>query len=157
MDGAVDELVRWASPVLTFRRTARRDTELRGQRIAAGEKVVLFYRSGNFDADVFADPDRFDITRSPDPQIGFGGGPHFCLGSHLARMQLRAVFDELLHRLPTLTVGEPVHLAGNVINGIERLPARLCSLRRPLRLRPARPGPRRGTAPRAPRGRRPRR
>ncbi|QJY46439.1 cytochrome P450 [Pseudonocardia broussonetiae] len=126
IDRAVDEFVRWASPVLTFRRTARRDTEIRGQRIAAGEKVVLFYRSGNFDDGVFADPERFDITRSPNPQIGFGGGgPHFCLGSHLARMQLRAIFDELLHRLPTLTVGEPVHLAGNFINGIKRLPARL--------------------------------
>ncbi|MBW0116459.1 cytochrome P450 [Pseudonocardia abyssalis] len=125
IDGAVDEFVRWASPVLTFRRTARRDTEIRGQHIAAGERVVMFYLSGNRDETVFADADRFDLARRPNPQIGFGGGgPHFCLGSHLARMQLRALFDELLHRLPDLTVGEPEHLAGNFINGIKRLPVR---------------------------------
>jgi len=119
----VEEFVRWASPVLTFRRTARHDTEIRGQRIAEGEKVVMFYLSGNRDGDVFAAPDTFDVTRDPNPHIGFGGGgPHFCLGSHLARMQLRSMSDELLHRLPDLSVGEPEYLAGNFINGIKRLP-----------------------------------
>jgi cytochrome P450 len=123
---AVEEFVRWASPVLTFRRTARHDTEIRGQRIAEGEKAVMFYLSGNRDPSVFARPERFDVTRDPNPHVGFGGGgPHFCLGSHLARMQLRSIFDELLHRLPDLSVGEPEWLAGNFINGIKRLPVNL--------------------------------
>ena len=126
IDGAIEEFVRWASPVLTFRRTARRDGEIRGQHIAEGERVVLFYLSGNRDAEVFTDPDVFDITRDPNPQIGFGGGgPHFCLGSHLARMQLRSLFGELLERAPDLSVGEPQWLAGNFINGIKRLPVRV--------------------------------
>lgn len=120
---AVEEFVRWASPVLTFRRTATRDTELRGQRIAEGERVVMFYHSGNRDPEVFADPQAFDIGRSPNPHVGFGGGgPHFCLGSHLARTQLRSLFHELLTRVPDLRVGEPQWLAGNFINGIKRLP-----------------------------------
>ncbi len=123
---AVEEFVRWASPVLTFRRTARHDTEIRGQRIAEGEKAVMFYLSGNRDPAVFARPEQFDVTRDPNPHVGFGGGgPHFCLGSHLARMQLRSIFDELLHRLPDLSVGEPEWLAGNFINGIKRLPVNL--------------------------------
>jgi cytochrome P450 len=123
---AVEEFVRWASPVLTFRRTARRDTEIRGQRIAEGEKVVLFYQSGNRDGSVFPDAHRFDTARHPNPHVGFGGGgPHFCLGAHVARMQLRAIFDELLHHTDVVDVGEPEHLAGNFINGIKRLPVRL--------------------------------
>jgi cytochrome P450 len=126
---AVEEFVRWASPVLSFRRTARTDTEIGGQRIAAGEKVVLFYRSGNQDESVFDRPERFDVTRAPNPHVGFGGGgPHFCLGSHLARTQLSALFRELLFRLPDLEVGEPEYLAGNFINGIKRLPARFAAL-----------------------------
>ncbi len=120
---AVEEFLRWATPVLTFRRTARRDTEIRGQRIADGEKVVMFYHSGNRDAAVFADPYAFDLTRDPNPHVAFGGGgPHFCLGSHLARTQLRSLFGELLDRVPDLSVGEPEWLAGNFINGIKRLP-----------------------------------
>ncbi|HEY1972205.1 MAG TPA: cytochrome P450 [Pseudonocardia sp.] len=120
---AVDEFVRWASPVMTFRRTARIDTEIGGQPIAAGEKIVMFYRSGNQDESVFDNPERFDIARTPNNHIGFGGGgPHFCLGSHLARTQLKALFRELLFRLPDLRVGEPEYLAGNFINGIKRLP-----------------------------------
>jgi len=122
---AVEEFVRWASPVMTFRRTARVDVTIGDQHIRAGEKVALFYRSGNFDETAFEAPERFDVTRSPNPHVGFGGGgPHFCLGSHLARMQLSALFGELLTRLPDLTVGEPEYLAGNFINGIKRLPAR---------------------------------
>ncbi len=120
---AVEEFVRWATPVLTFRRTARRDTEIRGQQVAEGEKVVMFYHSGNRDSSVFADPESFDITREKNPHVGFGGGgPHFCLGSHLARMQLRSLFGELLERVPDLSVGDPEWLAGNFINGIKRLP-----------------------------------
>ncbi len=123
---AVDEFVRWATPVMTFRRTARTDTEIRGQHIAAGEKVVMFYLSGDRDESVFADPYRFDISRDPNPHLGFGGGgPHFCLGHGVARVQLRAIVGELLHRLPDLTVtGEPEHLAGNFINGIKRMSVR---------------------------------
>jgi cytochrome P450 len=120
---AVEEFVRWASPVLTFRRTALADTDVNGHPVAAGEKVVMFYRSGNQDESVFDEPLRFDISRRPNRHVGFGGGgPHFCLGSNLARSQLRALFSEILHRLPGLTVGEPEYLAGNFINGIKRLP-----------------------------------
>jgi cytochrome P450 len=123
IDAAVEEFVRWATPVLTFRRTATRDTEIRGQRIAEGEKVVMFYMSGNRDADAFDAPEQFDVARDKNPHVGFGGGgPHFCLGSHLARTQLRSLFGELLSRAPDLSVGEPEWLAGNFINGIKRLP-----------------------------------
>jgi cytochrome P450 len=126
IDTAVEEFVRWASPVLSFRRTAAVDTEIRGQRIAAGEKVVLFYQSGNRDEAVFAEPERFDVSRAPNPHVGFGGGgPHFCLGSHLAKTQLRAIFEQVMHRLPPIELGEPEYLASNFINGIKRLPARL--------------------------------
>jgi cytochrome P450 len=122
---AVDELVRWASPVMSFRRTARVDTEIAGQPVAAGERVVMFYRSGNQDEAVFTDPLRFDLGRKPNPHVAFGGGgPHYCLGVHVAKAQLRAVFRELLFRLPDLEVGEPEYLASNFINGIKRLPAR---------------------------------
>ena len=120
---AVDEMVRWASPVMTFRRTAAVDTELSGQPIAAGDKLVLFYASGNRDESAFTDPSRFDVTRSPNDHVGFGGGgPHFCLGASLAKTQLRAMFDQLLHRAPDLCVGEPQRLVGNFINGIMSLP-----------------------------------
>jgi cytochrome P450 len=122
---AVEEFVRWASPVLNFRRTARTDTELGGQKIGKGEKVVMFYRSGNQDEDAFDRPLRFDLSRKPNDHVGFGGGgPHFCMGSHLARTQLKALFRELLFRLPDLEVGEPEYLTGNFINGIKRLPVR---------------------------------
>jgi cytochrome P450 len=120
---ALEEFVRWASPVLTFRRTAVADAEVGGQRIQAGDKVVMFYRSGNQDEAVFDHPERFDVTRTPNAHVGFGGGgPHFCMGSHLARTQLRALFREILFRLPELKVGEPEYLAGNFINGIKHLP-----------------------------------
>ncbi|MFP5019775.1 cytochrome P450 [Pseudonocardia phyllosphaerae] len=120
---AIEEFVRWASPVLTFRRTATRDTEIRGQRIAEGERVVMFYHSGNRDETAFDDPHTFDITRTENPHVGFGGGGvHFCLGSHLAKTQLRCLFHELLTRTPDIDVGEPEFLSGNFINGIKRLP-----------------------------------
>lgn len=123
---AVEEFVRWASPVVTFRRTVMKDVEMHGQHIAAGEWVVMFYPSGNRDERVFTEPYRFDITRSPNPHVGFGGGgPHFCIGSMLAKTQLRAIFDELLHRVPGLEVGEPTCLVSNVVRGIKTMPCTL--------------------------------
>lgn len=123
---AVEEIVRWATPVMTFRRTATSDTEIAGQPIAAGDKVALFYAAANRDEAAFANPERFDVTRHPNEHVGFGGGgPHFCMGASLARRQLRAIFRELLQRVPTLEVGEPELLVGNFIHGVTRMPARL--------------------------------
>jgi methyl-branched lipid omega-hydroxylase len=122
---AVEEIVRWATPVIHFRRTATADTELGGQRIAAGDKVVLWYCSANRDERTFGDPYRFDVTRPLQPvQVGFGaGGPHFCLGANLARREISVMFDELRRRVPTLEItGEPDYLHSNFINGIKRLP-----------------------------------
>jgi len=126
IDTAVEEFVRWATPVMTFRRTATHDTELRGQAVAEGEKVVMFYTSANRDEAAFTEPERFDLLRHPNRHCGFGGGgPHYCLGAPLARMQLRSIFTELLTRLPRIETGEPEPLVGNFINGIKRMP---CSL-----------------------------
>ncbi|MCD2194591.1 cytochrome P450 [Actinomycetospora endophytica] len=123
---AIDEFVRWATPVMTFRRTATRDVELGGQQIKQGDWVVLFYSSGNRDPEVFDDPMRFDVTRSPNPHIAFGGGgPHYCMGNQLAKTQLRAIFWELLTRVPDLEAGEPVYLAGNFMQAIKSMPCRL--------------------------------
>lgn len=121
--GAVEEFIRFATPVMTFRRTAAKDVEIAGQAIGAGEKVVMFYSSGNFDTDVFEHPERLDLSRNPNPHVGFGGGGvHFCLGANLARAQLRAIFGELLHQLPDIQAGNPVYLAGNFIHGIRAMP-----------------------------------
>lgn len=122
---AVEEFVRWASPVLTFARTATRDTEVGGQAIAEGEKVVMFYRSANRDEKAFEHPERFDVVRSPNHHVGFGGGgPHYCMGASLARTQLRSIFGELLTRLPDIEAAEPEPLVGNFVNGIKRMPCR---------------------------------
>ena len=121
---AMEEIVRFASPVIHFRRTATDDTEIAGVPIKAGEKVVMFYNSGNRDERVFADPHRFDVARSLQPaQVGFGaGGPHFCLGANLARREMMVMFDELRRRLPSLRItSEPEYLQSNFINGIKRL------------------------------------
>ena len=121
---AVDEIVRYATPVVHFRRTATEDTEVGGQKIAAGQKLVMWYNSANRDDKVFTDPYKFDVLRSLQPaQVGFGsGGPHFCLGANLARREITVMFDEIRRRLPTLhTVGEPDYLQSNFINGIKRL------------------------------------
>ncbi|MCV7380564.1 cytochrome [Mycobacterium alsense] len=120
---AVEEFIRWATPVMTFRRTAATDFELGGQTIRAGEKVVMFYSSGNWDTDAFERPDRFDLSRSPNPHLGFGGGGvHFCLGAHVARAQLRAITGELLRQLPDIRAGEPSYVAGNFIHAIRSMP-----------------------------------
>jgi cytochrome P450 len=122
--GAVEELIRWATPVTSFRRTTTRPVELHDQTIPEGEKVVLFYNSGNRDADVFADPWRFDISREPNRHLGFGGGgPHFCLGASLARTQLSATFGEIYTQMPGIQAGEPeLFRGGAFIHGVKRLP-----------------------------------
>ncbi len=120
---AVEEFVRWASPVMTFRRTAATDFELGGQSIRAGEKVVMFYPSGNWDTEVFDHPERLDLGRSPNPHVGFGGGGlHFCLGAHVARAQLRAIFGELLRQLPDIEAGDPTYVPGNFIHAVRSMP-----------------------------------
>jgi cytochrome P450 len=125
-DSAVEEIVRWASPVIHFRRTASRDTELRGQKIREGEKVVMFYGSANRDEEVFDEPFRFDVRREPNEHVGFGGpGPHFCMGAHLARREITVMFREIFSRLPDLeVVGEPDRLASNFIHGIKHMQCR---------------------------------
>jgi len=120
---AIEEFVRWASPVMTFRRTATCDTMLRDQEIKAGEWVMLMYSSANRDERVFADPGTFDIRRKPNNHVGFGGGgPHFCMGSFLAKMQLEAFFRELIFRAPNLRVGQPEYLVGNFVRAVKSLP-----------------------------------
>ena len=122
---ATDEIVRWASPVIHFRRTVTADTEVGGHALSEGDKVVMFYESANRDERVYDHADRFDITRPLNPgQVGFGaGGPHFCLGANLARREIAVAFDEIRRRLPDLRVtGEPDYLQSNFINGIKRLP-----------------------------------
>ena len=128
MPTATDEFVRWASPVLTFKRTVVVDTTLRGVDVAAGEKVVMFYPSGNRDADAFVDPHAFDVTRAPNRHVGFGGGgPHFCLGNMLAKTQLEAIVGELLQRAPGLQLGEPSLLVSNFVHGVRSLPYRIAT------------------------------
>jgi cytochrome P450 len=124
-----DEIVRWVTPVNLFKRTAVQDTELGGQRIKEGDKVVVFYSSANRDESVFTDPYSFDIGRDPNPQVGFGGGgPHFCLGAHLARLELRALFEALLRRMPDISpAGEARRLRSNFINGIKEMPVRFAT------------------------------
>ncbi|MFW5417607.1 cytochrome P450 [Nocardiopsis sp. CNT-189] len=125
LPSAVEEMLRWHPPVLTFRRTAVRDTELAGRRIAAGDKVVVYHCSAHFDERALPDPHRFDVARSPNPHLAFGDGPHLCMGAHFARMQMHAFFTELLrlaHRPEP--DGPPTRLTSNFINGISHLPLR---------------------------------
>jgi cytochrome P450 len=121
---AAEEMLRYTSPVVHFRRTATEATVVRGQEIAARDKLVIFYGSGNRDEDVFADPDVFDVARQPNPHMAFGGGgPHLCLGIHVARIEIIAMLRELLGRLPDLTpAGEPERLASNFIAGVRTMP-----------------------------------
>ncbi|SHL30449.1 Cytochrome P450 [Pseudonocardia thermophila] len=122
---AVEEVLRWWTPVMVFRRTATKDTEIAGQPIAAGEKVVVSFASANRDEAVFAEPDVFDIHRRPTAHLAFGQGPHFCLGAQLARLQMRTLFAELLARTSWLgAAGEPTFLRSNFQRGVKRLPIR---------------------------------
>ncbi|MCF2525824.1 cytochrome P450 [Yinghuangia soli] len=124
MPDAVEEFLRWASPVYHFRRTATRDTELGGKRIREGDKVVLWFASGNRDEAVFEDPYRFDVTRKQVDHVTFGkGGPHFCLGNALARLEMRIMFEELLPRIADIKLAGPVsRVRSNFVNGIKELP-----------------------------------
>jgi cholest-4-en-3-one 26-monooxygenase len=124
---ATEEILRWASPVMYFRRNIVRDTELRGQKLKAGEKIGIWYISANRDEDVFPDPFKFDIKRSPNEHVAFGGGgPHFCLGASLARMEMNIMFEELVKRVSSIEqIGEVKRLRSNFVNGIKHLPVRL--------------------------------
>ncbi len=122
---AVEEMLRWVTPVNIFQRTATRDVELRGQQIREGQRVVLFYASANRDEAVFPDAQRFDVGRTPNEHLAFGIGPHFCLGANLARLEIRIMFEELLRRLPDIELaGSVERLRSNFINGIKRMPVR---------------------------------
>jgi cytochrome P450 len=124
---AVEEILRWATPVLHFRRTATRDVELRGQEISEGDKVVTWYISANRDENMFTDAESFDVTRQPNEQVTFGpGGPHFCLGAHLARLETKVLFEELLPRIASIELAGPVErIRSNFVNGIKRMPVRI--------------------------------
>ncbi|MFF4956242.1 cytochrome P450 [Streptomyces sp. NPDC001222] len=123
---AVEELLRWHPPVLSFRRTAARDTELGGRRIRAGDKVVVFHASANRDERVFTAPNRLDPFRTPNPHVSFGDGPHVCLGAHFARLQLRVLYEEALRALPALRpAAPPERLVSNFINGVKSLVLRV--------------------------------
>jgi cholest-4-en-3-one 26-monooxygenase len=124
LPSAVDEMLRFVTPVMNFRRTAMVDTELSGTKIAAGDKVVFFHASANRDDDIFGDPDTFDVGRDPNPHIAFGGGgPHFCLGTNLARMEIRVMFEHLLDRMPDIRQdGEVQRLQSQFINGVKHIP-----------------------------------
>jgi cholest-4-en-3-one 26-monooxygenase len=124
IDSAVEEILRWGTPVMSFRRTATQDTEVGGQAIKEGDKVVVWYISANRDETVFENPYAFDITRTPNAHVSFGsGGPHFCLGANLARMEMRIMYEEILRRLPDMQVAGPVErLRSHFINGIKHLP-----------------------------------
>ena len=121
---AADEIVRWATPITVFQRTATQDTILGGQQITAGQRLGLFYRSANFDEEVFSDPGRFDIMRSPNPHLGFGGlGTHYCLGANLAKLEIELIFNAIADSMPDIAkAGDPVRLRSGWINGIKHLP-----------------------------------
>jgi cholest-4-en-3-one 26-monooxygenase len=121
---AVDEIVRWATPVTVFQRTALADTILGGQQIKAGQRVGLFYRSANFDEEIFDHPERFDITRDPNPHLGFGGtGAHYCLGVNLARLEIDLIFNAIADGMPAIRLdGDAERLRSGWLNGIKKLP-----------------------------------
>ncbi len=127
LPGAIEEMLRWVTPVRNMNRTATRDVELAGQQVLAGDRLLLLYLSGNRDDAVFDEPERFDIRRSPNPHVAFGAnGRHFCLGANLARLELKVLFEELFRRLPQIRLAEPdvtqPERRGNFVLGIEHLP-----------------------------------
>jgi len=125
---AVEEILRFANPLHYFRRTATADAVIRGQEIAAGDKLAMMYTSANRDETVFVDADRFDVTRHPNPHLSFGIAEHFCLGVHLARLEARIFFEELLDRFPTIElIGAPRRMRSNLNNALKALPVRLTS------------------------------
>jgi cholest-4-en-3-one 26-monooxygenase len=126
IDTAVEEMLRWVTPVMQFQRTAQRDTEIAGVPIAEGDRVGLFYVSANRDEAMFEQPDRFDVGRTPNDHIAFGGGgPHYCLGMSLARLEIRLMFEELLRRMPDAELsGPPRRLRSSFLNGIKAMPVR---------------------------------
>ena len=126
VESAVEEILRWANPLHYFRRTATADTEVRGVEIKAGDKVAMYYTSANRDEDVFDDPQRFDIHRRPNPHLSFGIAEHYCLGVHLARLEGRVFFAELLATYPTIELtGEPQRTRSNLNNALKKLPVEL--------------------------------
>ena len=123
---AIEEMLRWVSPVMQFRRTATRDTRIGEREIRRGDKVVMYYGAANRDPAVFEDPEVFDVTRKPNPHLAFGLGNHFCMGSHIARLEMRVTLEEFLRRFPVIRLtGPPERLESNFISGIRRLPLRL--------------------------------
>ena len=131
VDDAVEEIARWTAPVIQFCRTPTEDFELRGQKIKANESMCLLYPSANRDEDIFDEPDQFRIDRNPNPHVGFGIGEHFCLGAHLARLELRVIFEELATRLESVELAGPVErMRSSFLGGVKRMPLR-------YRLRPS--------------------
>jgi cholest-4-en-3-one 26-monooxygenase len=123
---AIEEMLRWVSPVMQFRRTATRDTALGDREIRKGDKVVVYYGAANRDPEVFENPETFDITRKPNPHLAFGTGTHFCMGSHIARLEMRVTLEEFLRRYPRPSLaGPPERQESNFISGIKRLPLNL--------------------------------
>jgi cytochrome P450 len=126
LPSAVEELLRWVTPIMQFRRTATRDTEIGGRHIPAGDKVVVYYTSANRDAAVFTDPDSLDLGRGPNRHLSFGIGPHFCLGAHLARFELTALLSAIRPHLAGFALTGPVsRLESNFVNGVKSMPARI--------------------------------
>jgi cholest-4-en-3-one 26-monooxygenase len=132
LPGAVDEMLRYASPVMYMRRTAPVESELRGQTIKRGDKVALWYIAANHDPEVFTDPHRFDVTRDATDHEAFGGGgPHFCLGTHLAKLEITVMFEELLARIPHMELaGDVARLRSNFINGLKHMPVKFPATQR---------------------------
>jgi cholest-4-en-3-one 26-monooxygenase len=123
---AIEEMLRWVSPVMQFRRTATRDTTIGDREIRKGDKVVVYYGAANRDPEIFENPEVFDITRKPNPHLAFGVGTHFCMGSHIARLEMRVTLEEFLRRYPNPRLaGPPVRQQSNFISGIKRLPLHL--------------------------------
>jgi len=125
LHSAVEEMLRYISPVTEFRRTANRDIELHGKLIREGDRVILVHASANRDDRVFADPERFDVSRNPNPHLAFGVGPHFCLGATLARVEARSMFNEIISRLDDIALtGDPIRMHSNLVNGFQTMPIR---------------------------------